>query len=280
MQLRRLERRRRKERLLAGERLPEDDADGPDVGRTCRFVARQPLGGDVGERPGDIAGRRQRVGVVEQRQPEVEQPYRHLAALDEQQVRRLDVPVHDSSPVRVGKRVEHLRGGLDGAPVVEHPVPDRLAQRAARNVLVRDVHVSLVAVDGEYAGAIPVAEPGHGNRLPLGAGARLALLRDDLERDVPTLSFVPGEPHRAGATAPERAQRPIAAEDELVLGARCGLAHRLRADLAATLRSPARRSAGNGEAPAGFAAMLDRFWDGPKPSLAARSERGEGKPSP
>ena len=128
----RLDRRRREERLLAGKRLPEDDADGPDVGRTCRFVARQPLGGDVGERPGDIAGRRQRVGVVEQRQPEVEQAYRHLTALDEQQVRRLDVPVHDSSRVRVGKRVEHLRGGLDGAPVVEHPVPDRLAQRAAR----------------------------------------------------------------------------------------------------------------------------------------------------
>ena len=46
------------ERMLAGERLPEQHADRPDVGRRGRRLAVQPLGRDVRERAGNVAERR------------------------------------------------------------------------------------------------------------------------------------------------------------------------------------------------------------------------------
>src|SRR2546428_297464 len=51
-------------------------------------------------------------------------------------------------------------------------------------------------------------------RLALGPRAGLALARHDLERDVEPVPLVAGEPDRPGAPAPERAQRPVAPEDE------------------------------------------------------------------
>jgi hypothetical protein len=62
-----------------------------------------------------------------------------------------------------------------------------------------------------------VTQPGGGLGLPLGPGCRLAFPRDDLESDVEPVLFVPGKPDRAGTSAPERAQRAVAPEDELAL---------------------------------------------------------------
>ena len=58
--------------------------------------------------------------------------------------------------------------------------------------------------------------------LALGPRRRLALARDDLERDVEARALVAGEPDRARAAAAERPQRPVAVEDELDAGERRG----------------------------------------------------------
>ena len=132
------------ERVLACECLPEQDADGPDVGRRGRDGAAQPLRGDVGERAGDVAECGQRVELRHLREPEVEQPDVDRVGLGEQHVRRLHVAVDDSAAVGVGERVADLRRDLDRRTVVELSGSHRLAQRAPRNVLVGDVDVRRV----------------------------------------------------------------------------------------------------------------------------------------
>ena len=55
-------------------------------------------------------------------------------------------------------------------------------------------------------------------RLSLGPRRRLPFARDDLERDVEAVPLVEREPDGTGASAPERAHGPIAAENELLGG--------------------------------------------------------------
>ena len=65
-----------------------------------------------------------------------------VVGLAEQDVRRLDVAVDDPAAVGVRERVEHLRRRLDRLGVVELAGCERLAHRAARDVLVGDVDVA------------------------------------------------------------------------------------------------------------------------------------------
>ncbi len=207
------------ERMRAGERLPEHHADRPDVGGGGRLLAEQPLGRDVAERAGDVADRGQRVELGHLREPEVEQPHVDLVALGEQHVRRLDVAVDDPAPVRVRERLEHLRGDLDRAAVVELAGRERLAQRLARDVLVGDVDVARVARERVDPLAARMAQRGRGPRLALGARGGLSLARDDLQRDVEAGLLVARKPDVAHSARSERPQRPVAAEDQLL---RCG----------------------------------------------------------
>ena len=131
------------------------------------------------------------------------------------------------SRVRVRERVRDLAGGLDGGAVVQLAGAQRAAQRLAGDVLVGDVDVLVVAGEAERALAVGMAELRGRPRLALGARSGLALARHDLERDLDAELGVVCEPDRAGAAAPERAQRPVAAEDELGRGE----ARRLRACL-------------------------------------------------
>ena len=55
-------------------------------------------------------------------------------------------------------------------------------------------------------------------RLSLGPRRRFSFAGDDLERDVEAVPLVECEPDGAGASAPERAHGPIAAENELLGG--------------------------------------------------------------
>jgi len=52
---------------------------------------------------------------------------------------------------------------------------------------------------------------------PLGSGRRLPFPRHDLQGYVETVLLVTGEPDRAGTAAPQRPQRPVAAENEVAL---------------------------------------------------------------
>ena len=208
--------------MPAGECFPEHHPDRPDVAGRRRRLAAQPLRRDVRERPGHVADRRQRVRLGEAGEAEVEQADRRLRPVLEQDVRRLDVAVDDSLPVRVGQAFEDLRGRLDRAGVRQLSVPRRLAHRRAGDVLVRDVDVVAVARLRVDPLAARMAELRGRARLALGARAGLALARDDLERDVEAVALVACEPHRAGASAAERPDRPVATEDQLAGGEGAG----------------------------------------------------------
>ncbi len=191
--------------MPAGESLPEDDADGPDVGGGGRLVAVEALGRDVGERPGHVSDRRQRVELGHLCEPEVEQADVDLVRFAEQDVRRLHVAVDDAAAVGVRERVQQLRGGLDGLAVPELAGGERLAERAAGHVLVGDVDVAGVARKRIDALAAGMAQGGGGARLALGPLGDSAFPDHHLERDVEAVALVPGEPDVSHPTGAQRA---------------------------------------------------------------------------
>ena len=147
--------------------------------------------------------------------------------------------MHDASCVRVRERVQQLGGGLHRMRVLQQAGPHGVAQRAAGNVLVRDVDVVIVAVDGVDAGAVPMAEPLDGDGFPFRPRSGLPLTWHHLQRDVASGDLVPGQPDRPRSAATERPESAIAPEDQVGIGVRCcGLAHPLVRTLALTRRSP------------------------------------------
>ncbi len=197
------------------ERLPQEHAHRPDVALGRRLGACEPLRRDVGERPGDVADGCEGVSAVELREPEVEETNRDPVAVLEQDVRGLDVAMHDPCAMSVRERVEDLGRDLDRVLVRESIRAHRLTHGAARHVLVGDVHVARVVPDVVRANAAVVAQATCCERLPLGARGGLALPRDDLERDVEARPLVVREPDRPRATASQRPDRPIAPEYEV-----------------------------------------------------------------
>ena len=186
------------------ERLPQHHADCPDVGRLRRIAAGEPLGRDVRERSRDVARLGQRLGVGHLREPKVEHARRHPVAVREQDVRGLDVAVQDPGRMCVREAVADLRAGLDRLVVRELPGAQRLAVRLAGDELVRDVDVARVAAEPVRAQAGGMPQMRRGLGLALGPRRRLALARDDLERDVEARALVASEPDRARAAAAER----------------------------------------------------------------------------
>ncbi len=211
------------ERVLSGERFPEHHADGPNVGGRGRDRSVQPFRRDVGERARNVSERRQSVELGHLGQPEVQEADVDRAGLGEQHVRRLDVAVDDSAAVGVGERVADLRGDLDRRAVVELARAHRLAQRPARDVLVGDVDVRRVVCQRPDALAAWMAQRRRGSRFALGPMPRLALAGDDLQCDVEAGPLVPRQPDMAHPARAERADRPIPAEEEVVLNR--GLRH-------------------------------------------------------
>ncbi len=195
--------------MLARQRLPEEHADPPHVGRGGGRQSLQSLRRDVGKRPRDVPERSQRVEFRHLREPEVEQAYVHDArlgvqVLSEEDVRRFHVPVDDPLAVGVGQCLGDLCGDLDRGRVVELPCAHRLTQRATGDVLVGDVDVGLVPRQRDDPLAARMTERGGSSSLTFGAVPRLALAGDDLQCDVETASFIPGQPH---VTHPAGAQR-------------------------------------------------------------------------
>ena len=123
-------------------------------------------------------------------------------AVGEQDVRRLDVAVEDPRAMRVREPFADLGAALDRSVVVQLPGAQRLAERASGDELVGDVDVARVAREGVGAETARMPQPRRRVRLPLGAGRRLALAGDDLERDVEPVLLVAGQPDRAGAARP------------------------------------------------------------------------------
>jgi len=159
-------------------------------------------------------------------EPEVEHARRDPLAVRQEDVRRLDVAVEDPRRMSVREAVAYLRARLDRRILRQLAGTQRLAIGTAGDELVGDVDVLRVAREAVCAQAGGMAEMCRCRGLAFGPCRRLALARDDLERDVEPRPLVAGEPDRARAAAAERPQWPVAVEHEL--GAderRCGLSH-------------------------------------------------------
>ncbi len=217
-----LEHRATPERMPSRERLPEHHADRPDVGRRRRLAAGEPLGRDVRERSRHVSRLGECLGVGHLREPEVEHARRDMVVVGQEDVRGLDVAMQDPGRMCMRKAVAHLRAGLDRVVVGQLSGAQRLAVRLARDELVRDVDVPRVAAEPVRAQAGGMAQVRGRLGLALGPHGRLALPRDDLQRDVEARPLVAGEPDRARAAAAERPQGPVAVEDELDAGERRG----------------------------------------------------------
>ena len=191
------------ERMLAGERLPQQDADSPDVARGTGLLSAQPFGRDVRQRARNVADGGQRLGLVELREPKVEQAHRDAVALGQQHVRRLHVPVDDAARVGVCESVEDLSGRLDGLAVAQRAPAHGLPQRAAADVLVCDVDVAGIRAEAIRAQAALVPQPRRRLGFAFGPVRGLALARDDLECDLEPRALVPCEPDGARAATPE-----------------------------------------------------------------------------
>ena len=209
--------------MPARERLPEHHADRPDVGCLRRLFAEQTLRRDVGERAGNVPDRGQRVELLHLGEPEVDQADVDAVALGEQHVRRLHVTVDDPAAVRVRQRLEQLGGGLDCVLVAELAGRDRLAQRAAGDVLVGDVDVARIARERVDPLAPRVAQGRGGAGLTLGAVSRLLPSRATIFRATsrPVSSSrasqtwpIPPEPSgRSGRYRPRMSSCATAADD-------------------------------------------------------------------
>ena len=208
---------RRPERVLAGERLPEHHADRPDVGsraspsrraaararctRACRECRRAPVSvsnSAIWASPKSSS----RTSIAPR--------------LGEQYVRRLDVAW--TIPRRWAcASASAICAATSTAPrVVELSAADRLAQRAAGDVLVRDVDVRRVAGQRDDPLAARMPQRGCCARLALGPMPRLPFPRDDLQGDVEAAPLVAGQPDVTHPARAERSQRAVPAEDELL----------------------------------------------------------------
>ena len=209
------------ERMPLAQRLPEEHPDRPDVALWRRLASVETLRRDVRERSRDVADGGEGVRAVELGETEVEEADREVVAILDEDVRGLDVAVDDSGPMGMRERIEDLSRDLDSVAIGERSGTNRLAERSSGHVLVCDVDVARVVADVVRAHAAVVPQPACRDGLPLGAGGRLALPRDDLQRDVEAVPLVEREPHRARAPGSERAHGAIAPENEL-LGGRDG----------------------------------------------------------
>ena len=209
--------------MPGGERLPEHDADPPYVGCGRGRLPRQAFGGDVGQRPRNVADSGERVELRHLGEPEVEEAHVDPVGLREQDVRRLDVAMDDPLAVRVCQRVEDLRGRLDRFCIVQLVGVERVPQRSSRHVLVGDVDVARIARQRIDPLAAGMAERGSSTRLPFGPFGDPALPHDHLQRDVEPCPFVPREPHMAHPTRAERPERAVSSEYQV--GCESGRSH-------------------------------------------------------
>ena len=204
-------------------------ADRPDVGRLGRQRAGKAFRRDVGERPGHVALRGQGLGLLDLGEAEVEHlrretPRPSASRTFDGLTSRWTIP----RPCACARASRIWAQASIADASSSSPLRKRLAEGPARHVLVGDVDVLRVAAEpvGALAGRMAQARGGLG--LPLGSGRRLPLPRHDLEGHVEPVLLVAGKPDRAGTAAPQRPQRPVAAEDELALDKGWGcVRHRL-----------------------------------------------------
>ena len=224
----------RADRVDPREALVEDDAERVDIRRAGRAPARGLLGRHVGERPHDVAGLREDVAAGHQRDAEVRElrdPGAVLVAVGADDVRRLDVTVHDAARMRVLERVAERHPDQDDIAVGEVAAGEQLGERAPADELGHEVDRVLVA-----AGLVQRDDPGvrqarRRERLALAALLAVELDRDPLDGDVALEVLVAREVHDAHPPGADPPHEVIAAKDDLArvsgMCGRVGVRHRL-----------------------------------------------------
>ena len=172
--------RARAERVRTRHRLVQHHADRPDVGRRRRHRAGADLRCHVGERAEQPVVDRG-VRPDEHRDAEVGELHRPVAA--EQDVRRLDVAVHDARRVRVGEPGTGRRAGAQERRIAERPGTQGCAEIAAVDELGHDVDVVVVPGAVEQADDVRMVETTRDLDLALGPAAQRRVVRDRLDRD-------------------------------------------------------------------------------------------------
>lgn len=226
-----VDRRLALEGLAAREQLEEDQARGVDVAAGVRGAVLDLLGRQVGDGPQDGAARRGR-RLRGQRAGEPEVGHLDLTVLADDDVLRLDVPVHDAGPVgqaqRLGDRDQQVQRGTRGERCLGL---DDLAQRATAHQLHDEEHVHPVGalvVDRDDA---RVVEAGRGSRLT-SETVREGLVVGEpgpqqLDRHRALQPLVERLPHRGHPAVGDMTHQPVASvEDTPGLGAGVGVGTR------------------------------------------------------
>ena len=205
-------------RPLIGEQLVEHDAEREHVGAPIDGLLADLLGRHVVRRAaGNVVAGLRVVLMGDARDAEVE--HARLGAADHEDVRRLDVAVHDTLAVRVGKRVgdaAHDQRGLHRRRLPAFLT--QLAQVAALQQLHRDVGVVVADAGVEHRHDVRMAQAGSGARLVEEERVeRGALLGRDLEiqrldRDQPRQQRVVRGVNRAEPAFADAVLQRIAAD--------------------------------------------------------------------
>ncbi len=207
----------------AGQALEEHEAERIDVGGGRHLLPGGLFGAQVDRGPDEAAGGRRTRTVERVRDPEVEEPrLRGIGFPGDDQVRRLDVAMHD--PRAVGGGESARGGGADqtGLGDGHRPAGEPLRESLTVDVLEHEVGRGRVEAGVEEGHDRRMPQPGERARLaaPPVVVAQRALRAVHLDRDRATqLEVVRAEHARRAAVAEALPQRVALVEDLTDVGA-------------------------------------------------------------
>jgi hypothetical protein len=211
------------ERMAAGQRLPQHDADRPQVGTLVDVAGAELLGRHVDQGPdqhaviGDVAGAELDVRAADivtagDQLGDAEVEDLDGAGPGHEHVVGLEIAVDDAELVGADEGADHRRHQLDGPPRRQRPAAQQARQRIAFQVLEDQVGLAAPLAGVVDDDDVVVGAAGGGPGLDQEALGQLRRPQaQDLERDQPRQPGVAGQEHPAHAAAAELA-------DDLELG--------------------------------------------------------------
>ena len=150
---------------------------------------------------------------VAQQLGQAEVHHLHVAPLGHENVRGLDIAMHDALRVRGVQRVGDLDPEIDNLVNLEHAAGQSIVERLAFHPFHDDERLALVFADVVDRADVRVVQRGGGSRLdakPLnGLAVSHQFLWDELERDLPAETIVLSAVDDAHAAGAELMRDPI-----------------------------------------------------------------------